>query len=690
LAVTLPGLAAQIDIAGPAGSAKFGASVAVLPNGNFVVTDPAFSTSSVGDGAGIGAVYLYRGDGTLVSTLTGSHSRDGVGSGGVLVLSNSNFVVVSPGWFTGHLGAVTWINGSTGLSGVVSESNSLVGQTLGDNIGSGGVTALTNGNFVVASPLWSNGTTNYVGAVTWGSGEAGLSGVVSSSNSLVGSSYDDSVGTVTPLCNGNYVVATSGWKSGLGAVTWGDGNSGIRGPISSGNSLIGSTIGDDIGNAGSLLAGVVVLSNCNYVVASPYWSNGSTTNVGAVTWANGSSGISGVVSNANSLIGATAGDLIGLDGVTPLTNGNYVVASQDWSDGATLRVGAITWGNGDNGTVGVVSAENSLVGTSQNDFVGDGEVTPLSDGNYVVASGQWTNGTGAPVCAVTWVDGGASISGIISSANSFISGIGASSVPLENGNYVVSSPNWNNGAATRAGAATLASDTSSLIGQPSAGNSLVGASIGDSVGGYVVPLANGNYVVVSNQWSNGATLHVGAVTWVDSNIGMTGVVSPVSSLVGTVADHDQSGFLVTALRNGNYVISQWSMGASSPAAVVWANGNRGLSGTISPSNSFAFAPASGPTGPIVALGDGNYIVLSPAWNNGAAAAAGAVSLLNGRFRTVGTIQPWNSVIGNAANGGASMVYAYDSSRHQLIVGRPVDNVVSLFTMDQIFADGLDP
>jgi hypothetical protein len=580
------------------------------------------------------------------------------------------------------------INGNTGLSGVVSENNSLVGQTLGDNVGSGGVTALTNGNYVVGSPRWSNGTTNYVGAVTWGSGETGLSGVVSSSNSLVGSSYDDSVGAVTPLCNGNYVVTTTGWNGGMGAVTWGDGISGIRGPISNKNSLIGSTTSDEIGNNG-FFDGVVVLSNCNYVVASPNWSNGSTSNVGAVTWANGSTGISGVVSNANSLIGATAGDLIGLDGVTALTNGNYVVASQDWSDGANLRVGAITWGNGGIGTSGVVSAAISLVGTSQNDFVGDGEITPLPDGNYVVASGQWTNGTGAPVGAVTWADGSASISGIVSSANSFVSGIGASSVPLENGNFVVSSGNWNNGAATQAGAATLASDGAPLIGQPSAGNSLVGASNGDGVG-EALPLTNGNYVVVSNMWSNGVTLHVGAVTWVDGNAGLNGVVSTSNSLVGTVADHYQAGFAVTALRNGNYVISQGSMGSSSPAAVVWANGNRGLSGTISPINSFAFAPAPGMPGSIVALDDGNFVAFSPAWNNGAATAAGAISLLNGKFRTVGTIQPWNSVIGNTTNGGASIVYAYDSSSQQLFVGRPADNIVSLFTMDQIFADGLEP
>ena len=57
-----------------------------------------------------------------------------------------------------------------------------------------GVTALDNGNFVVDSPDWGNGTATNVGAVTWASGIVGVSGVVSASNSLIGSTADDRVG----------------------------------------------------------------------------------------------------------------------------------------------------------------------------------------------------------------------------------------------------------------------------------------------------------------------------------------------------------------------------------------------------------------------------------------------------------------------------------------------------------------
>ena len=56
---------------------------------------------------------------------------------------------------------------------------------------SGNVTALSNGNYVVTSPAWSNDA----GAVTWGSGTAGVSGIVSTMNSAIGSVANSGLGT---------------------------------------------------------------------------------------------------------------------------------------------------------------------------------------------------------------------------------------------------------------------------------------------------------------------------------------------------------------------------------------------------------------------------------------------------------------------------------------------------------------
>ena len=69
---------------------------------------------------------------------------------------------------------------------------------------------MSNGNYVVCSPYWDNAGVATAGAVTWGNGSSEVSGVVASSNSLIGTQTGDTVGLrdalgckVTPLSNGN-------------------------------------------------------------------------------------------------------------------------------------------------------------------------------------------------------------------------------------------------------------------------------------------------------------------------------------------------------------------------------------------------------------------------------------------------------------------------------------------------------
>jgi hypothetical protein len=60
--------ARPLDIPGPPGSHAFGTAVAVLQNGNFVVTDPYAQNGAMN----VGAVYLYRPDGPLIDFFSGS------------------------------------------------------------------------------------------------------------------------------------------------------------------------------------------------------------------------------------------------------------------------------------------------------------------------------------------------------------------------------------------------------------------------------------------------------------------------------------------------------------------------------------------------------------------------------------------------------------------------------------------
>jgi hypothetical protein len=531
------------------------------------------------------------------STATDAVGNGGVtnGNGGVTSLTNGNYVVASPNWNT-NTGAVTWGNGTTGVTGTITSSNSLIGSLsgaacnipgAGDCVGSGGVLALTNGNYVVGSPSWNSAA----GAATWGNGTTGVHGTISASNSLVGSTGGnascslfssgdgDCVGSagLTALTNGNYVVSSPFWNSYMGAVTWGSGTTGVKGVITVSNSLIGSHSGTGCsivssvsgsgdcigsGSASDLLRTILnptlvtALTNGNYVVISPSWNSGT----GAVTWGNGTTGTVGTVSASNSLqLGGG-----GFTNVVALTNGNYVVDNWQWNS----FTGAVTWANGTTGITGTQSAANSLVGSRSGtdcsyafngggDCVGVGSIAPLSNGNYVVSSSGWNTNAGA----VTWGNGTTGTTGVVSGANSLIgsrsgntcsgtstsgfgdcvgagfSGGAAFGVNvLTNGNYVVSSVDWN----TRAGAATWGSGTAGVSGTISAANSLVGTNTstittngcgggGDCVGLTVQALSNGNYLVGSPQWNAG----LGAVTWGNGTSGTGGTISTANSLIGS-------------------------------------------------------------------------------------------------------------------------------------------------------------
>jgi hypothetical protein len=333
-----------------------------------------------------------------------------------------------------NAGAVTWGDGTSGITGEITLFNSLIGSSIDNKVGSGGVTVLSNGNYVVSSPDWDySGSDADIGAVTWGNGTSGTTGTVSSSNSLIGSTVSDKVGSggVTALTNGNYVVSSPDWDflsvSDAGAVTWGNGTSGITGEITLSNSLLGASNGNSVG-----LAGVTALSNGNYVVSSPAWDySGSEAGIGAVTWGNGASGLTGLVMPTNSLIGTLENDLVGYrddgsyccNGVTALSNGNFAVISQLWDNGYAQDAGAVTWGNGTSGIIGEITTSNSLVGSNDEDEIGYGGVTALSNGNYGVFSPLFDFTGGSDMGAVTWGDGWGATTGAISMDNSVIGGV---------------------------------------------------------------------------------------------------------------------------------------------------------------------------------------------------------------------------------------------------------------------------
>lgn len=534
-------------------------STVVLSDGDYVVACPR---CDIGGVSVAGAVAWGSGTTGVAGAFSATNSLVGPASGDLLdvkvfPLSNGNYVVSSPGWDNGGVmdaGAVTWASGDTGRVGAINASNSLIGSTLNDRVGDDDsydnnerVWALTNGNYVVCSGMWDNGSVVDAGAVTWGNGNTGVVGVVSASNSLVGSAQNDHVGwdMVTVLTNGHYVVASPQWDNGAiidaGASTWGNGTLGVTGTISATNSLVGSSANDGVGYA-------TALSNGHYVVRSPLWDNGAISNAGAATWANGAAGRTGTISALNSLVGSYANDYVGLN-VVALTNGNYVVVNTSWHNLSAVNVGAITWGNGSTGITGTISAANSLVSPSANDL--NFGVTPLANGNYVVRNVGFDNGAVANVGAITWGDGSTGVVGLISSSNSLIGttandrvGEGddfayESIILFPDGNYVVKSPGWDNGAAADAGAVTWASGTQPLVGTVSASNSLVGSSSGDRIGGYYQDLkyeGSDVYILSASTWDFGAISNAGAVAFASTAAGSYGPLTGIRSVHGSVTD----------------------------------------------------------------------------------------------------------------------------------------------------------
>jgi hypothetical protein len=588
------------------------------------------------------------------NSLVGSTIGDRVGAEAVSI--GGRYVVISREH--GQLrGAVTWCPAVGGPTGEVSAANSIVGTRPGDFFGSR-VIPLRNGAYVVASPLWDlSDTVTDVGAVTWCPPLQSCRGTLDSTRSLVGARTGDQIGVdVVALSNGNYVVHSPAWTRpadiltvDVGAVTWGNGVTGTVGTVGAGNSLTGRVHGD------LLHSRVVPLTNGNYVVAAPSW-NSSSADAGAVMWANGSLVTTGEISPSNALRGSLAGDGDDLQ-VVALSNGNYVAGFSAWdrpngSGGFIENVGAAVWGNGNGGGAVEISLNNALVGTRTGDRVGLA-ITALSNGNFVVQSPYWSNGSAEAVGAATWRSGAGPQPNVVTPTNSVIGAnpgdyVGTYVTALSNGHYVVGSPYWNE---TRGAITRVAGDGPAAF-VVAAANSLVGQTAGHYVGTVgtqltagnkrngVVALTNGNYVVASAHLFNAA----GALTWQRGTATSAvpgGEIGALNSLVGRTAnepvgEEDGAALTLEALPKGRYVASAPLFGPQDTGAVVLARSDGG---------------------PIGVLG------VTPALD---------------------------VVEGQTVGGGARMTWSYHAGVGSLVVGDPASNRVTLLNRpDEIFRADLD-
>ena len=490
----------------PSADNGFGSEVIPLSTGNVVVTAPYDDAG----GTDAGAVYLFNGaTGELISTLTGSQDFDLIGR-------------------------------------VDAEKNSVV--------------ALTNGNFLVVSPRWSNGNAAGVGAVTFGSGTTGVSGFVSQENSLIGNSAGDRLGrngVIIPLPNGDYVVSnpntSNGGVSDVGSITHGDGDNGTTGVVSVANSLVGTRRGDSASE-------ILVLANGDYVVLRPSWDSPTVQDAGAVTRINGDTGLIGFVDATNSLVGPRTATFRGAT-LTELTNGNFVIAQPNWTDDEGTTIGAATLIDSSGEATGVFDASTSLVGSSEDDFE-DVVVTPLSNGNYVVETPFWDDETLVNAAAVTWQSGTTAVGAEVSPAISVISAIFGAA--LDNGNVVL----------VRSTTFGFFDGTTGFSGTLSDSNSLGFHRSGRLPTFQMLP--NGKIAVAFNVPDDGMGFDDGAFWIGEPVVGVNGEITPDNSVFGIPATFDGPGFSVVVLPNSNLVFEVLGNNTNS---VYFANGTALQTGT---------------------------------------------------------------------------------------------------------------
>ncbi len=604
----------------------------------------------------------------LTNSLIGSTANDNVGST-ITFLSSNNYVVSSPNWDNTptlpQAGAVTFGNLTTGVSGTINSTNSLVGSGVGDQISSGGITQLSGGNYLIRSPIFGLGA----GAVTFAPGISPITGTVAAANGIFGSTAADGVGIsgVTILNNGNFLVRSTNWNGGFGAVTWGDRTTGFQTPgaVSNLNSLTGTQVTDQVGSGG-----IQQLNTSNYLVLSPNWNQGG----GAVSFASGTAPVVGDVSSTDgrSIVGANTTDAIGSNGIQILNNGNFVVFSPSWSNGLTTEAGAFTWGDRTTGFVapGFASNANSLVGTTAFDKVGSGGITSLlingnffsPSGKYLVESPDWTASTGA----LTWFDQTLGIFGNLSSTNSLVGSsaqdqIGSAGIRFTGNQYLVFSDKWANiaipGVATQAGAVTWADQNTGISGVVSSANSLVGSNIGDRVGMVgsfpSIQFLSGGLLLRSENWNGGR----GALTFVPTAGSATGVLSAANSLVGATAGDKIGSGGIEQLNNNKFAVlsPNWSNGAATSAgAATWVDATAALSGftgTVSAANSLVGSTTNDQVGSegIDSLGGNLYALRSSNWDNGAIVNAGAITWVDSATPLTGAVSVANSLVGSNTN-----------------------------------------
>ncbi|HLJ63969.1 MAG TPA: hypothetical protein VKT70_07680, partial [Stellaceae bacterium] len=243
---------------------------------------------------------------------------------GVIELANGNYLVTQNG-------AVTFGSGKTGITGTVTAANSLMGV----GVDSGGITLLPNGNYLVSSPFVTVNGLAEAGAVTFGNGLTGVTGAITAQNSLVGAHAGDLIGfnflslVLTPVnptqARFFQTLIAQGDLTGRVSTT----------PITTIPADL-AAVGVGLNTTTGIAGAIAVLANGDYVVSSPFASGFQ----GAATFGNGATGVTGLVTPQNSVFGQGFG--VGFANFIQdnPANGTFVVSAERGNGAVTVAAGS--------------------------------------------------------------------------------------------------------------------------------------------------------------------------------------------------------------------------------------------------------------------------------------------------------------------------------------------------------------
>ena len=292
-----------------------------------------------------------------------------------------------------------------------------------------GITALSNGNYVVRSKAWTGGTTNGFGAVTWGSGVTGVSGVVSSANSLVGSHNGDLLGAnaIVTTANGGFIVRSATYNSGVGLVELFQDNS-------TPSKLYANTPATDVTINTAAITAITNTGTSVTLQANNDLTLSSTSNI---TTSHGGSG---------GAITLDAGRSITLNSNITTDNGALTLLANDTAANGVVDAdraagaAAITMANGTslNAGTGTVSITLSNGAGLTNSTSGDITLNNVTGGSMIVQNVQ---NTGDIILNGTLTASGTGTPITLASDRNFINNTGSGALSASSGQWLIYSTN---------------------------------------------------------------------------------------------------------------------------------------------------------------------------------------------------------------------------------------------------------